>query len=441
MSRLRYIGFTLLLGLLCAAPAQADPVSDWNAKAVAAASMPVPIGRSGPHALLDLAVVHTAMHDAVQAIEGNYKPYNYAGTGSGCWRRRPRWQRRTGRWLLYPDQRTTLDTDYNNYVNLNGLSGDPGLAVGIAAAGAVHAAHYRPIIAVDPYGGIDEIGQWRSPVALRFHYLAFSSPFTLKRVDQFRPPPPPPLGSVRYARDYDEVKRMGAAEAHLPPNENTELAWFWSVDFVAQFNETARQLATGQLLSVGDSARLFALLNLAAADAAMAVWDSKVFYNFWRPISAIIDGDYDGNQRTDGDGGWTSLLAAPPYPDYVSGANGLTGAFTGILRLFFDTDAMEFTVKTTSGNVPLDRERSLHQLLASRAGSCRCPGPSRHPFPFRGRRGAASGRARRALDVPEIPATGAGQQTLKLASIGPGLRAARPGPLRRSYEIIPRRTA
>jgi hypothetical protein len=357
MSRMRCVGFTLALGLLCAAPAQADPVSDWNAIAVAAVSMPVPVGRMGPHALLDLAVVHTAMHDAVQAIEGNYKPYHYEGTGSGSPAAAAVAAAHRALWLLYEQQRPALDLAYNAYINLNGLGGDPGLAVGVAAANAVHAAHYRPIINVDPFFGIDEIGQWRSPVALRFHYLAFSTPFTLQRVDQFRPPPPPPIKSGKYARDYDEVRKIGAADAH--PNENTELAWFWSVDFVAQFNETARQLATGQLLNVGDSARLFALLNLAAADAAMAVWDSKAFYNFWRPISAIVDGNYDGNKHTDGDGGWTSLLAAPPYPDYVSGANGLTGAFTGIFRLFFDTDAMEFTVKTTSSNVPPpNRERA-----------------------------------------------------------------------------------
>ena len=358
MSRLRRVGFALVLGLLCAAPAQADPVSDWNAIAVVAASKPVPTGRGGPHALLDLAVVHAAMHDAVQAIEGSYKPYHYAAAGTGSPAAAAAAAAHRALMLLYPDptQQATFDAHYAPYLAL--YAGDPGLAVGEAAAQAVYAAHYRPIIAVDEYFGIDEIGQWRSPAALRFHYLAFSTPFTLKRVDQFRPPPPPPLTSGQYARDYDEVKKIGAAAAHLVPDANTELAWFWSVDFVAQFNETARQLATGQLLSVGDSARLFALLNLAAADAAMAVWDSKVFYNYWRPISAIIDGNHDGNKHTDGDGGWTALLAAPPYPEYVSGANGLTGAFTGILRLFFNTDAMEFTVKTTSANVPpANRER------------------------------------------------------------------------------------
>ena len=162
---------------------------------------------------------------------------------------------------------------------------------------------------------------------------------------------------MTYARDYAEVKEKGAASAH--PNQDSDVAWFWSVNYVVQWNETLRQIAGARLLTVGDSARLFALSNLAAADAAMAIWDSKDFYNFWRPITAIQEGSDDGNPLTDGDAGWTPLFPTPAYPDYVSGATGLTGAFTGILRLFFGTDAMEFTVKTTSPNVPASgRERA-----------------------------------------------------------------------------------
>jgi hypothetical protein len=351
MTRTRLVGFVVGLALSVATTVHADPVTDWNGIAVSA----VTIGRGGPPGLLDLAVVHTAMHDAVQAIEGRYRPYHYAGAGSGSTAAAAVAAAHRALVLLYPGQAGALDATYNAYLAEHGLAGDPGLAVGEAAAASVHAAHYRPVLVV-PAHPIDStgVGEWRSPVPMGFLYLAYSTPFTLNRADQFRPPPPPPVGSMAYTRDYDEVKALGKNSAH--PNVNTDVAWFWSANFVAQWNETARQLASAHLTEIGDSARLFALINLAGADAAMAVWDSKRFYNFWRPVTAVQQGDHDGNDRTTGDAGWGSLLNAPPYPDYVSGANGLTGAFTGMLRLFFNRDEMQFTVKTTAPNAE-DKER------------------------------------------------------------------------------------
>jgi hypothetical protein len=134
---------------------------------------------------------------------------------------------------------------------------------------------------------------------------------------------------------------------HLDPtNPNTRLARFWAGNFPMQWNEAVRDIAATHLATDGDRARLLALANLAAADAAMAVWDSKVFYNFWRPVTAIAQGEFDRNARTDPEAGWTPLIGTPPYPDYVSGANGLTGAFTGMLRLVLGNDAMIFDVKS-----------------------------------------------------------------------------------------------
>lgn len=350
MTRARLIGVVVGLSLSWSGAAQADPVTDWNAIAVSA----VTIGRAGPPGLLDLAVVHAAMHDAVQAIEGKYRPYHYSGAGSGSPAAAAVAAAHRALVLIYPGQAVGLDATYNAYVAANGLGGDPGLAVGEAAAISVHAAHYRPVLSIPSYFGGTEIGEWRSSVPMAFLYLAYSAPFTLKSIDQFRPPPPPKLRSKKYARDYDEVKTIGQDIAH--PNATSDVAWFWSANFVAQWNETMRQLATAHLTKIGDSARMFALANLAAADAAMAVWDSKLFYNFWRPSTAIQEGDYDGNPRTVGDGGWLPLFPNPAYPDYVSGANGLTGAVTGMLRLFFNSDEMQFTVKTTSPNA-IDKER------------------------------------------------------------------------------------
>ena len=345
MTRTRRVVPVTLVALLWLAPAHADPVIDWNAIAVTAAAN----GRPGPVALLDLALVQAAVHDAVQAIERRYQPFHYDASAVGSPTAAVAAAAHRVLWLLYPSQRSALGVAYNNYQTTHRLASDPGIAIGEAAALAVYTAHYRPPQTLPPYLGRTGTGEWRSSVPMAYLELAFLAPFTLDRIDQFRPPPPPPIVGTTYARDYDEVKALGAASAH--PNEATEIAWFWSVNYVTQWNETLRQIAGAKLSTVGERARLFALANLAAADAAMAIWDSKYFYNYWRPVTAIQEGGADGNPRTAADDAWTPLFPTPPYPDYVSGANGLTGAFTGMLRLFYATDAMEFTVKTTSPNV------------------------------------------------------------------------------------------
>ena len=168
------------------------------------------------------------------------------------------------------------------------------------------------------------------------------------------------MNSVRYFREYEEVKALGSASAH--PNLQTDFALFWS-DFWVQWNEVLRQLATNKSLTVGDSARLFALANLAAADALVAVWESKRFCNFWRPETAIQLGDSDGNPLI-GDVTWKPFFSTPPYPDYVSGANGLTGAYLGTLQLYFGTDEMDFSVEPQPGCD--DPGAVLQPVLASR---------------------------------------------------------------------------
>ena len=123
---------------------------------------------------------------------------------------------------------------------------------------------------------------------------------------------------------------------------------FYSDNFFNQLNRAVRAIAVAHLTDIGDSARLFALANLSGSDALMSAWKNKRFYNFWRPSTAIHEGDDDHNRRTQGDVTWAALFGPDPlYPDYVSGANGLTGAFTGALRLLFG-DQESFSVKSSS---------------------------------------------------------------------------------------------
>jgi hypothetical protein len=359
----------LLLGLCFSLvdSAQADPVTHWNGITLTAVSHPT-AGRGGPPGLLDIALVQAAVHDAVQVIEGRFQPYHYSDPsklGVGSTAAAVAAASRGVLVRLYPSQAgtpaqpDTIEGKYEAYKTANGLHGNAGLAIGEAAAKALYDDHYRPVLTegiVNPSNLA--VGQWRGPV-LGFQYLATSRPFTLESVDQFRPQPPPPLTSMQYTRDYNEVKLLGLSSNH--PNDTTGVARFWAGNFVFQWNETLRQIADAQTMSVGDGARLFALANLAAADAAIAVWDSKVFYNFWRPVTGIAEGDNDGNARTVGVPAtgvpWTALIGTPPYPDYVSGANGLTGAFTGLLRLFFGTDSISFSVKNLGVPAGIANER------------------------------------------------------------------------------------
>ena len=348
----------LTILLLVSAPVQADAVTDWNAVIAGSATS----GRPGPVSLFDIALAHAAVHDAVQAIEGRFEPYHYSdvskrGLGSPDAAVAAAAHRILV--LLYPAQAASLDATYNAYLSANGLIDDPGLETGEAAAVALHSGQYRPVIAMAPFFGRAEAGQWRSPVPMVFLYAAITEPFALNRPSQFRPPPPPPLTSGAYLRDYEEVKSIGSSVAH--PNGNTDVARFWNGNFVTQWNDALRGIAETRIQDVGDSARLFALANIAAADALIAIWDSKVHYNYWRPSTAIREGESDGNSKTVGDTGWTGLIADPPYSDYVSGANGLAGAYTGVLQQFFTTDELPFSIRSTAAGV-VQTERQYSRI-------------------------------------------------------------------------------
>jgi hypothetical protein len=158
------------------------------------------------------------------------------------------------------------------------------------------------------------------------------------------------LRSGRYEREYNEVKALGSRASVTRTAEQTALSYFWAENFIVQWNRCLRSIAGQHITRIGDSARLFALVNLAMADAAITAWDSKKQFNFWRPLTAIQLGDTDGNPRTIGDANWEPFLNTPNYPDYTSGANNLTGAVTATLALFFRTDRMNFTV---TSNHPL----------------------------------------------------------------------------------------
>jgi len=341
--------------------AQADAVTDWNEIAVTAQAA----GRPGPIGQTDLALVHLAMHDAVQAIDRRYEPYFAEVPGA----RGSRAAAAVGAAYnmlvgMYPSQTTTLDTTYYNYIAQNGLDGNAGLEVGKIVAGKMlPLRRLNPDPLPAPFVGGMKPGQWRptesfngSPPAppsnapMVTPWMAKFHPFTLTGPARFRADPPPALTSERYAMDYEEVKALGALVDSARSPQQTDVGYFWTDNFFVQWNRGLRAIASKHVHNLGDSARLFALANAATADAVITSWDSKVHYAFWRPMTAIHEGDNDGNPATVGDGGWRPLVNNPNYPDYTSGANNIGGAMTRTLKLFFGRDRMTFDL---TSNAPL----------------------------------------------------------------------------------------
>jgi hypothetical protein len=342
--------------------ARADAVVDWNEITVAA----VATGRPGTIGIVDIALVQVAVHDAVQAMDQRFEPYHAELEVSRAERARGSRSAAVAAAAhdvlvgMYPAQSSTLDVTYFNYLANQGLNDDPGILIGQKAAARIlplRRANPNPL--PPPFVGSNEVGIWRPtnswlgnpPVPAPFSpmatpWMADFDPFTLTSPTRFRASPPPALTSARYARDYNEVKELGALTGSRRTAEQTDLAYFYSDVFPAQWNRALRGIATRYLHRSGDTARLFALANLATADALITSWDGKRFYAAWRPVTAIQEGDADGNPATTGDPSWQPLINTPNYPDYTSGANCVTGAMTRTLELFFGTDQVVFDVES-----------------------------------------------------------------------------------------------
>jgi len=357
--------------------ASADAVLDWNLIAVqtiVAAAAPRP-GPTVP--FLDLAIVQAAVYDAVQAIDGRFEAYYARVPGaSGSPEAAAAKAAHDVLVNIFPGQAAALDTAYHDYFTAHCLGeDDPGVAVGQVTAASVLALRANdgrvPSPLPPPFIGGTAPGEWRptpsfqagpppslSPMATP--WMGAVPPFTLNSGDQFRAHPPPPLNSKQYARDYNEVKALGSFTGSTRTPEQTVLANFYPGNTIIIFQQTLREIADAHLDNIGDRARLLALVDLAVADAVITAWDSKRHFVFWRPLTAIQEGDNDGNAATVGDPAWQPFLNTPPYPDYTSGFNNVVGALTRMLALFFGTDHMTFTV-TTTNPVP-DPTRTYHRF-------------------------------------------------------------------------------
>jgi len=341
----------------------AVPIADLNQIAETAVKA---AGHAPPVAALDFAIVHLAIYDAVESIDRRYQPYHtrvHHATGSeSAAAAKAAHDILVG---LFPAQSGILDTNYDDFLTANGIDhGDPGIQVGAQAAAAMLAlrsndGRFPPN--PPPFLGRDEIGQWRATPSLLpgpppslapglVPWVADVRPFTMKNRSQFRVDPPPALTSRRWAKDFNEVKTVGSLTSTTRTAEQTEIGYFWADSGPVLWQNALRYISRNYLNDVGESARMYALAEAALADAQIACWESKYFYNFWRPITAIGLGDQDGNEQTEFDPTWQPLINTPNFPEYPSGHASSSGAISYVLRLFFGSDGLNFQMTTTNPN-------------------------------------------------------------------------------------------
>ena len=334
-------------------PARADVVTDWNEIAV---NLTNAANRPAPAWLLDVVMVHIAMHDAVQAYQHRFDTYNDPITGaSGSVVVAAATAARDVLLNRFPSQAGVINSTYTSYLSGKGLlPTDAGAAIGEEAADriVVRRANDGSYPAVpEVFTGGTGAGEWRPTqpafnVPMAAPWMGQVEPFSIRREELLGESPPPELSSDEYAAAYNEVKALGGRTGSTRTTAQTQMAMFYSGNFLTILSRVMRDVASADVTDIGDSARLFALAYMAASDAAISTWRNKRHFNFWRPSTAIVNGNSDGNPNTDADSQWLPLINDPPYPDYTSGANALTGSILRTLWRYFG-DKVSFTAHTT----------------------------------------------------------------------------------------------
>jgi hypothetical protein len=333
-----------LIALSASASARADAVTDWNVNAVNA--LVGTAGQSPTVSSIHLSIVHGAVYDAVNSIDERYEPYRVQVRARDWYSKDAAAATAAYKVLLalVPNQQATLKPLYDASLAAipAGEAKDGGVAVGEIAAAAMLAARandgrggaYRFPVVVEPA----DPGRWK-PVLPSFGndpaaWIKDVEPFLIRDPTRYGGPAPDSLTSMSYAREFNEVKAVGALTSATRTADQTDQARFWA-EGPQPWTRIARQLAIAYRLRSVDSARLFAGLYMAGADALIGVWNGKAQYLFWRPITAIREADGDGNDATEKDAGWLPLINTPGYPDQPSGLSSISAAMGEVLEQTF----------------------------------------------------------------------------------------------------------
>ena len=352
-----FLAITITAAVL-ADSARADMVTDWNIYT----ELAIRTAGAGPPAQgRTLAMVHGAIYDAVNGIAQKYTPYRVTDPAPrGATQEAAAAQAAyTVLLALFPSQQAVLDAQLEDSIDsLHGKQGgrkgiERGRLWGTQVAEQILAWRANDGFSGSPgsYLGGGAPGVWRSPPTATdadgtlpavFGQIATLAPFAMTSPGQFRPGPPPALTSAEYAADVNEVKAIGGVASTTRTEEQTQAARLWAAVGPVDENHAIRGLVPRHFRLV-DRARLFALINIAAADATIAGFDSKVAYNLWRPYHAIRLADTDDNPDTEADGTWESLVPAPRFQEYMSNHAVITTAFMSTLAQLLGDDH-EFTL-------------------------------------------------------------------------------------------------
>jgi hypothetical protein len=329
-----------LLFVALVSSAHADVVSDWNDKALRAtynARL-----TNFPEIAEIFATLSVSMFDAVNAVERQYEPYLFgesvplgasaeaAAIGAAY----------TVLIKIFPEQSSIFSNAREKALLRisNATKRSDGYLIGEQAATAILKARQgHKVFTINRWRPITAPGVYIPTTFPVDPSLPTAKPWLLSSADQFRPKPLPALTSEEFAKDYNETREIGSVQSSIRTADQTQAARFWAMSGVHGWNRGLSQLVASSKASLLEHARCRALLNMALADSFIAAWDAKYYFNFWRPVTAIRNGDRTGNANTPADPGWLPLIETPLHPEYPSGHSANLGAAITVLEPFVKT--------------------------------------------------------------------------------------------------------
>ena len=365
-----------------AADSPATAVLDWNKHALDALANAPTAGTPGagmtpPVQAVHLAIVQGAVYDAVNAIDGGYEPYleglpsapdsaseaAAAATAAHDVLVAVLNQAPLTATFTAAVRGTIIDRLHallaSSIAAATAADGASAVADGIDAGQAAAAAMIAQRTGDGRWGAFrftcgENPGEWRPATSTEcttpsgpsdpFAWVAKVDPFVTQSGLQFVSKGPRDLTSGAYAKEYNEVKTLGASDS-VRSEEQQAVYDFFQAPPIEMYNRAFREYAAAQGLGLAEQARLFATLTISGGDALITCWEDKALWSFWRPMTAIRLGDEDGNPKTDGDPDWTSAIATPPYPDHSSGYNCATGSYMEVGELYFGSGRTTFTLE------------------------------------------------------------------------------------------------
>lgn len=347
MSR-RVRGFGLITLLLLAFGARAEPVADW-------ADTITEIATDGPNTIRTMALAQNAVYEAVNAITARYArdrvdlgPTQGASIDAAI--------AAASRTVLLHEAPALKDRTEAAYARALGAivtseAGKRGISIGERAAADVLAKHSGDIGTIEPYRPLTSPGVY-VPTTFPLGYgFAQHRPWFMKSAAQFRPGPPPALTSALWARDYNEIKALGSATSTARTAEQTAIARFWATALPDVHMGVVHSVAAAPGREVTRNARLYAAVTAALNDGEIAVLEAKYHYSFWRPITAIRNGDRDDNPATERDPDWTPLIVTPLHPEYPCAHCLIASLIATVIRADAGREPLP-TLKTTSNTAP-----------------------------------------------------------------------------------------